>query len=344
MSPIVLVLLAFLSTGLSVSPRLHRSKAMSVLQSQTSQEVQVQAAPDVACTNWLQSPAGVAFTDCQNVTDNIPSRNSKNNCTVNPTDYDMFCNNTCYNILMSGYEYILTGPCLAFFEELWAPCGNDTDCGDGSLCYQGNCYASCKSNDDCNGCVEQCNVFPQRNDSGCQNTVTIPSPNTTMSFRGTVYSLNSYCAKNPAGDYCSVLANSNVLYQNLSMLQCSQLASWDCCLGTILQTDQYCQFRTFNNSGIYQCLNSNNVCSPLPSAQDFCSNTTIPIVNNTSPIVNNTNGTSSITIGLPGSSSVTVIVNPNGTLGTGNNGNGAGKDTAPWLLVLGLMCTLLFSS
>jgi len=63
-----------------------------------------------------------------------------------------------------------------------------------------------------------------------------------------------------------------------------------------------------------------------------------------SGVFNNSAG-SSITIGVPGQSSIGVIIYPNGTIGTGGTGgNGAGKENAPWLLVLGLMCTLLFSS
>lgn len=58
---------------------------------------------------------------------------------------------------------------------------------------------------------------------------------------------------------------------------------------------------------------------------------------------------SSASVVSPSQSSV-VVGNPNGTIGTGvgtgvgTGGNGAGKDPAPWLLVFGLMCTLLFSS
>lgn len=365
MSPIILVLLAFLSTVVGVRPGLQQSRALSVLQSQTMQLLEQTASPDQACTDWLSSPSGVLFTQCSNITDAIPSRTSKNNCTLNATDYDNFCNNSCYDILLAGYNYILTGPCLAFFDSLWAPCNNDTACGDNEICYQGTCYSSCKSISDCNSCSETCASFPQRNSTACQPRYTNATSNSTTTFRGTVYALNSYCVKNAIGDYCSVLVNS-LLQPNLSSLQCTNFTSWGCCLGTILGSDQYCQYRIFNNSAIYGCANSGSVCSPLPSAQSFCAaNSSSPITSSISSLissivgnvtsslssglssssgVSNNSAGSSITIGVPGKSSVGVVIYPNGTIGTGKSGNGAGKENAPWLLVLGLMCTLLFSS
>jgi len=362
MSPVLLVLFAFLSTGLSVNPRAFQTKALNALQAQStlSQAIQLQAAPDVACSNWLLSEAGINFTNCQNITNAAPYPNSKNNCTVNSTDYDGFCHQGCYDILMSGYDYIIsTGACLDLFEELFAPCTNDTDCAsDGSLiCNQGNCLTTCKNNDGCNGCMESCVQLSTRNTSVCVNNITIPTPNNqTMGFRGAVYTLKSYCVANTAGDYCSVLSSQ---LHNISTATCANFASWGCCLGTMLTTDQYCQYRTFNNSNIYQCLNSNTSCAPLPSAQDYCtsnSSTGTGIVSTTSSligsIIGNNNGSSgssgsasSVVIGIPGGSSVVVVVNPNGTLGTGQgSGNGASTENAPWLLVLGLMCSLLFSS
>jgi hypothetical protein len=321
------------------------------------QQIQVQAIQDPACSDWLDNtPDGQAFVACQNITDAMPSRNSKNNCSLTNADYDAFCNNSCYPILMNGYNHILSGPCLAMFEELFT-CGNDTDC-DGGLCYEGNCYTSCKSNSDCNGCYETCASLAARNQTVCLTQyATVP---TSSNFRGTVASLNSYCVKdpNPTGvGYCSTLLNY-LLHPNMSQIQCFQVASWGCCLGSILQTDQYCEYRTWNNTAIYGCGNSNSVCSSLPSPQAFCAaNSTLSIGTGSSSIissligslVNSTSGINgsspvSITIGVPGGSSVSVGINPNGTIGTGSGGNGAGKENAPWLLVLGLMCTLLFSS
>jgi len=361
-SCIFLVLLAILNTGLCVSPRPLESRVLSALQTTTTQKFRLQADPDPACVSWLLSSAGQDFANCQNLTNASPVMTPENNCSINATNYDNFCKDPCYNVLVNGYDHIIkTGDCRALFDDLFAPCMNDTNCAtDGSsICHQGVCYSTCNQASDCNNCTEACQNLVERNTSVCQSTLQTTG-NSSYTFAGAAYTFKYYCAKSETGNYCS-LSSSGVT--SVSNVTCDQFASWGCCLGTWLLTSSQCQFRAVNSSTLYQCNNSNTLCPSMPDPTQYCS-----AANNVSSglssaiagvssaissivgIISGTNDTwsssgmssTSVMIGVPGSSSVVVIVNPNNnTVGTGS---GAGRENAPWLLVLGLLFTLLFSS
>jgi len=332
----------------------------------TRLHMRLQADPDVACQQWLNSTAGQQFVQCDTGNPGIPVPfNQSNNCQITSADFDTYCNDPCVPIVVKGYTFFLqTGTCLPVYEDKYKPCMNDTDCnnalGDGiaRVCSQGFCYTNCTSNNDCNACLgETCNSFGQS--QGCQSNQTYhlngsATSNRTIenTIRGWLYSFQAGCSKNINGLYCSLMDLSNQTCDSL-------ISQWGCCANTILPSMQYCQWTNFTNSNMASLFNCNftgiTPCGNLTDAQQFCQPATNTSSNSSSSSSSSSSSgsssssmssssmssmssssmsSSSPNIIISGSSGLTASPSGVGNSGnSGNSGSGAAGLTASWMTV-----------
>jgi hypothetical protein len=291
--------------------------------------------PDANCTAWLATPTGQNFTTCESGFPGLPMKTPDNNCLLTQTDFDLLCNDSCYQIMLDAYNFILeTGTCLELYEYYFGPCQVDGDCVNAQLgpqvCVAGVCMTSCDTTADCNSCnSETCETFGSV--SACQSNLTQTNGNST--FRGNFYQFQSTCSQNDDGDSCGLLFSN--ITDNLSNVTCSDFDSWGCCLGQMLTNMEFCAFQRFTSDSIYNCSSANQTCSDYPRAQQFCSIIGTNSTTNTSSSSGVSSGSSSMT----GSSSHLSSHTGSG-VGTGNNnGTGSGAETIAisWSLLLGLI-------
>jgi hypothetical protein len=327
-----------LTEGLKLSTRLH---------------MKLQAEPDQACTQWLQSQAGQEFLQCEVGNPGLPVATNDTNCVLTEADFDTYCNDTCFGTLTKAYDFMLaTKTCLPVYEDKYKPCNNNTDCGLDAItnqtrtCFQGFCYTACNTTAQCNACLnETCDTLGQLR--GCRSSFTrrmsgqdLANRTIENAFRGMIYQLKAGCSKNSAGTYCAMV--------DLTNATCDTLSQFGCCPATMLPSIQYCGWTNFTNANMSQLLNCNFTqapCQSLPAAQQYCQfaapNTTINNGSTISSSMSSSMSGSSIS-SMTGSSSVVFISSSvTGIIGgPGNNntgGNGAGRQTMSWTIIIALV-------
>jgi hypothetical protein len=334
-----------LTEGLKLKTRLH---------------MKLQAEPDQACTQWLQSQAGQEFLNCEAGNPGPPVATNNTNCLLTAADFDTYCNDTCFPTLTKAYDFMLqTNTCLPVYADKYKPCNNNTDCGLDAVtnrtktCFQGFCYTSCNTTADCNSCLnETCDTLGQS--QGCRSSWTrrmsgqdLANRTIENAFRGMIYQLKAGCSKNSAGNYCAMM--------DLTNATCATLSQYGCCPATILPSIQYCEWTNFTNPNMSQLFNCNFTqppCQALPAARQYCQ--IVPAVNITPNGSSIGSGSSSMSGSMSGSSISSIISSmtssssgvfisssttggigggPTGTQG----GNGAGRQTISWTIVITLV-------
>jgi hypothetical protein len=307
----------------------------------TKLHMTLQAEPDANCQQWLATDAGQEYLLCDSGNPGLPvPYNQTNNCELTFEDYNVYCNNSCYNSMVKAWEFFLnTSTCLNVEQDKYKPCANNSDCpvlGDGleRVCFEGFCYRACNSTADCNPCMnETCVTFnngtqgiingTQGNNGtqGINGTLTNSTSqgcrsssfsfvngsalmNRTLqnTFRAQLYSLKAACSTNANNLYCGLMELSNQT--------CASLKSqWGCCASTYLPSIQYCEWTRFSNSTlnnlITNCTWDVPPCGGMDWAWQFCG---FNVTNNGT----NNNGSSS--------SSSSAIIGTNSSSSSGSSG------------------------
>jgi len=266
------VLLLFVTVAYGLRTKLHMT---------------LQAEPDANCQQWLASPAGQQYLDCDTGNPGLPvPYNQTNDCELIYEDFEVYCNNTCYEVMVKAWEFFLnTSTCLNVEEAKYKPCLNDSECpilGDGRprVCYEGFCYNACNSTSDCNPCMaETCEMFggsqmgntnttqggnatqspttqaPRGNNStngtssrGCRSANIRFANGSALVNRTLQNTFRAQLYKLKAG--CS--KSENNVYCGLMDLKnqtCDSLKSqWGCCASTYLPSIQYCEWISYPNA------------------------------------------------------------------------------------------------
>jgi hypothetical protein len=162
----------------------------------TKLHMMLQAEPDKTCQDWLASPDGRAFVQCDESnpggaqpgmggagnntnTGNTTNtgNNSSSNCQITQADFDSYCNDNCFQVMNKAYDFFLESKtCLPVYQDKYKPCMNNTDCpplGNGKprICFEGFCYNACNTTNDCDACMnETCEMFGQGGMNGMNGT------------------------------------------------------------------------------------------------------------------------------------------------------------------------------
>lgn len=319
----------------------------------------LQATPDASCQQWLDSPAGLEFLNCDAGDPGVPVPFEQNGtCQLTTNDYVSYCNNSCYSATAKALDFFLaTGTCLPYYEDLYKPCSNNSDCptlGAQSprVCYQGFCYNACSNDSDCNLCQDE-RCVPMENNSTMGSNMTMGN-NSTMgnvtmgclsnqtyyvngsalvnrtiqnTFRGHLYAIRAACAVTPDNRYCGLIDLHNQTCESLN-------AQWGCCANTMLPSMKYCQWQNYTNSNFSNLLNCNFTVAPcggLPLASQFCSfnvtnttsNSSSSSSSSSSGIMSNTSSSSSSSSGISSSSSSSGIIITNGSSSSSSGSMGS---------------------
>jgi hypothetical protein len=254
----------------------------------------LQAVPDAMCQQWLDSPAGQEYQQCDSGNPGLPvPYNQTNNCELTFEDFEGYCNNSCYGVMVKAWEFFLnTSTCLDVEQDKYKACMNDSDCvtvnGRQRVCFEGFCYNACNSTSDCNPCMEETCVPLGGNNTQAINNTGSQGTNSTGS-QGT----NSTGSQGNNGTSIQACRSARIVYANgsavvanrtiqntfraqlyklqagcsksennvycglidLSNQTCASLKSqWGCCASTLLPSIKYCEWLNFTNSTINNLL------------------------------------------------------------------------------------------
>jgi len=284
--------------------------------------MKLQAEPDALCQQWLATDAGQEFVACDTDNPGLPKPyNTSNNCMLTTDDFNLYCNNSCYEVVLKAWEFFLnTSTCLSVQQHKYGPCQNNSDCpmlpGNVSrICYQGFCYTGCNQTSDCNSCMDETcvdlgtlgnvngtngtgtNTTNNSNFKICRSSEMSFANNTNRTletgFKGMIYSLKAGCSKNNStGDYCGLMTLENQTCASLEQ-------QYGCCAATILPSSKYCEWTNYTNTNYTNLLNCNwtvQPCNGLEWAWQACA-----ITNNTNG--NNSSSSSGMSSGMSSSGS-----------------------------------------